>query len=169
MHVRAHVPGGRPPGPRTRKTLRKVSSSTYYTILYYTILYYTILYYNMYMCIYIYIYTCVCIYIYTYIHIYIYIYTHRDCSPAVPRARTCLVAPAMSTYTPVCIYIYIYIYIYICAYCICMYICMYVYIYEIRSDPITPSPPIKSLGFRGFDSSRLLILRGGNSHVRRIL
>ena len=30
----------------------------------------------------------------------------------------------------------------------------------------TPSPPIKSLGFRGFDSSRLLILRGGNSHVR---
>ena len=26
----------------------------------------------------------------------------------------------------------------------------------------------KSLGFEGFDSSRLLILRGGNSHVRRI-
>ena len=33
----------------------------------------------------------------------------------------------------------------------------------------TPSPPTKSLGFGGFDSSRLLILRGGNSHVRRIL
>ena len=33
----------------------------------------------------------------------------------------------------------------------------------------TRSPPIKSLDFRGFDSSRLLILRGGNSHVRRIL
>ena len=30
----------------------------------------------------------------------------------------------------------------------------------------TPSPPIQSLGFGGFDSSRLLILRGGNSHVR---
>ena len=30
----------------------------------------------------------------------------------------------------------------------------------------TPSPPFKSLDFRGFDSSRLLILRGGNSHVR---
>ena len=30
----------------------------------------------------------------------------------------------------------------------------------------TPSPPTKSSGFRGFDSSRLLILRGGNSHVR---
>ena len=27
---------------------------------------------------------------------------------------------------------------------------------------ITPSPPIKSLAFRRFDSSRLLILRGGN-------
>ena len=32
----------------------------------------------------------------------------------------------------------------------------------------TPSPPTKSLGFGGFDSSRLLILRGGNSHVRII-
>ena len=31
---------------------------------------------------------------------------------------------------------------------------------------ITPSPPTKSLDFRGFDSSRLLILMGGNSHVR---
>ena len=30
----------------------------------------------------------------------------------------------------------------------------------------TPSPPIKSLDFRGFDSSKLLILKGGNSHVR---
>ena len=33
----------------------------------------------------------------------------------------------------------------------------------------TPSPPTRSLDFRGFDSSRLLILRGGNSHVHRIL
>ena len=33
---------------------------------------------------------------------------------------------------------------------------------------ITPSLTTKSLGFGGFDSSRLLILRGGNSHVRRI-
>ena len=30
----------------------------------------------------------------------------------------------------------------------------------------TPSPPTKSLDFRGFDSSRLSILRGGNSHIR---
>ena len=30
----------------------------------------------------------------------------------------------------------------------------------------TPSLPIKSLDFRGFDPSKLLILRGGNYHVR---
>ena len=35
--------------------------------------------------------------------------------------------------------------------------------------PDTPSLPITSLGFRGFDSSRLLILKGGNSHVRIIV
>ena len=35
-----------------------------------------------------------------------------------------------------------------------------------RVERVTLSPPIKSLDFRGFDSSRLLILRGGNSHVR---
>ena len=34
---------------------------------------------------------------------------------------------------------------------------------------VTTGPPIKSLDFRGFDSSRLLILRRGNSHVRWIL
>ena len=33
----------------------------------------------------------------------------------------------------------------------------------------TPSPPIKSLDFEGFDSSRLLILRVGNSHDSRTL
>ena len=32
----------------------------------------------------------------------------------------------------------------------------------------TPSPPTKSLGFKGFDPSKLLILKGGNSHVRII-
>ena len=34
---------------------------------------------------------------------------------------------------------------------------------------ITPSPPTKSFDFRGFDSSKLLMLKGGNSHVRGIL
>ena len=38
----------------------------------------------------------------------------------------------------------------------------------IVGSPHTPSPPTKSLGFEGLDSSRLLILRGGNSHVRCI-
>ena len=32
----------------------------------------------------------------------------------------------------------------------------------------TPSPPTKSFDSRGFDSSKLLIIRGGNSHVRII-
>ena len=30
----------------------------------------------------------------------------------------------------------------------------------------TPSPPTKSLGFDGFDSSKLLIIFGGNYHIR---
>ena len=33
----------------------------------------------------------------------------------------------------------------------------------------TPSPPIKSLDFGGFDSNKLLILRGGNYHIRIIV
>ena len=32
----------------------------------------------------------------------------------------------------------------------------------------TPSPPTKSFDVRGLDSSRLLILKGGNSNVRGI-
>ena len=37
------------------------------------------------------------------------------------------------------------------------------------SLPLKVWPPTKSLDFEGFDSSRLLTLRGGNSHVRIIL
>ena len=33
---------------------------------------------------------------------------------------------------------------------------------------VTPNPPTKSFNFEGFDSSKLLILRGGNYHARRI-
>ena len=87
----------------------------------------------------------------------------------------------MSQYGYTCIYIYIYICIRICcsfvvflspavavvvdmAMCVYnLYIYIYIYIYI---DIYTASPPTKSSGFRGFDSSRLLILRGGNSHVR---
>ena len=36
--------------------------------------------------------------------------------------------------------------------------CVYIYIYICM-----PSPPTKSLGFEGLDSSRLLIPRGGTS------
>ena len=32
----------------------------------------------------------------------------------------------------------------------------------------TPSPPTKRMDFRGSDSSKLLILRGGNYHIHRI-
>ena len=37
---------------------------------------------------------------------------------------------------------------------------------DVRRGLITPSPPTKGFDFGGFDSSKLLILRGGNSHVR---
>ena len=80
------------------------------------------------------------------------------------------------------LYIYIYIYIVIHVH---VFIYIYTCIYTHFSDPhtrrslpartqihvsvirgrLTPSPPTKSFDFRGFDSSRLLILRGGNSHV----
>ena len=61
---------------------------------------------------------------------------------------------------------YIYIYMYIHIY---LFICM---VYEAGLQDladVTPSPPTKSSGFRGFDSSKLLIIKGGNSHVRIIL
>ena len=34
-----------------------------------------------------------------------------------------------------------------------------------RGKTATPSPPTKSFDFRKFDSSKLLILKGGNSHA----
>ena len=37
---------------------------------------------------------------------------------------------------------------------------------QTSTSQCTPSPPTKSSDFGGFDSSRLLIPRGGNSHVR---
>ena len=110
------------------------------------------------------------IYIYIYsVYIYIYMYIERD------RERYILFS--LSLY----IYIYIYIYIHLILYYtktramrvhamesaahvallpsgkLARKICMFLG---------TPNPPTKSSGFRGFDSSILLILRGGNSHVR---
>ena len=94
-----------------------------------------------YVCIYIYIY----IYIYMYMYIYIYIYTH--------------------TYIHIYIYIYIYTYIYIYIY---TYICCNPgpCVGAARSMSLwrTVAPAslrAKTLDFGGFDSSRILILRGG--------
>ena len=60
--------------------------------------------------------------------------------------------------------------------------CIYIYIYYVyvdictQGEPLvriplytTPSPPTKSLGFEGFDSRRLLILRDGNYHIHIIV
>ena len=66
-----------------------------------------------------------------------------------------------------------YIYAYVCIY---IYICIHTSVLKLprprgiretrtpnlpaKNLPATPSPPIKSLDFRGFDSSKLLNLRG---------
>ena len=62
----------------------------------------------------------------------------------------------------------------------CVYIYIYIFILLILLEQVlskiirnerswsTPSLPTKSLDFRRFDSSRLLILRGGNYHVRTV-
>ena len=39
---------------------------------------------------------------------------------------------------------------------------------QIQCITNTPDPPTKSFDFRGFDPSKLLIIRGGNSHILRI-
>ena len=49
---------------------------------------------------------------------------------------------------------------------ISMHDCIVIIIIIISSS--MPSPPTKRLGFEWFDSSKLLIVRGGNSHARRI-
>ena len=126
-----------------------------------------------YVCVYIYIYIYTCIYVC--VHIYIYIYTHTytrirlRCTPCyIECIRAISDAFKISTFNAET-----------------------VYEENIRNDndlsqcrdsashngmPLechttmatqhTPSPPTKSLGFRGFDSSKLLILKGENSHVR---
>ena len=45
-------------------------------------------------------------------------------------------------------------------------ICVFAIVLITMCMSFTHSPPIKCLDFRGFDSSRLSFLRGGNSHVR---
>ena len=140
---------------------------------------------NSYIYIYIYRYTythmyvslSLSLYIYIYIHVYTYIYIY--------------ICVHIHVHTSLSLYIYIYIYM-----CISLSLSIYIYIYTHRDiyrstraplarssksslvalhyikfidiETRTPSPPTKSLDFRGFDSSRLLILRVGNYHIRRI-
>ena len=68
-----------------------------------------------------------------------------------------------------CVYIHIYIYIYREMYTHKIHVQCYMTYGTRCSDAntcVTPSPPTKSFDFGGFDSSKLFILRGGNSRVR---
>ena len=91
--------------------------------------------------------------LYTYIHIYMYTCIHT------------------LVYISLCMYIYIYIYTYVMIDNHIIIIIMIIIFssaflnVEHSNISCTPSPPTKSLGFEGFDSSRLFTLRGGNYHV----
>ena len=84
----------------------------------------------------------------------------------------------------ICIYIYMCICMYVCIYiyyiCMCIHVCVYMYVYmhvcmydmldvALSTVGVRPSPPTKSLSFEGFDSNKLLILRGGNYHIHIIV
>ena len=102
-------------------------------------------------------------YIYIYIHIFIYIYIHTR----VIHNISIYIYIHIHTYIHTYVHTYIHTYIYI--------ICIYIYIYIererdlspvcARADPhahaCTANLRTKILDFRGFDSSRILILRGG--------
>ena len=81
--------------------------------------------------------TYIYIYIYVYIYIYIYIYWQagRNCHPRCHTSRGARRDRDETAARAICA--------------------------RGNVRMFTPSPPTKSLGFRGFDSSRLLILRGG--------
>ena len=74
--------------------------------------------------------------------------------PRFARAARCGLTCALRyLYLSLSLYMYMYIYIYIYIYLGSSGICL------CLSKCATPSPPIKSLDFRGFDSSKFLILR----------
>ena len=127
------------------------------------------------------------------IHIYIYIYIHMTYMCSVICIISYLdvgrayfhIANVMFT---CCTYIsgpaqctpggrrpsaHAYIYIYVCSISLSLYIYVYIHtcicVYMQPNFPTKPSLPTNNFGFGGFDSSRLLILRGVNSHVRVIL
>ena len=101
---------------------------------------------------------CVCIYIYTYvsIHIYIYIYIYYTYTYTYAYTSRDPESPGFhdpeygqSLYT--CIYIYIYV---------ITLLSLLLVLLSLLSLLFCRRFPTKSLDFRGFDSSRLLILRG---------
>ena len=97
-------------------------------------------------------YVCLCIYIYIYIYICILIfrgYLGKPRDPATLYAQSAYYI----LYVTICVYIYIYN--------------MYVLIPTAIPDEV--SRERAGVGFSGFDSSKLLILRGGNSHVHMIV
>ena len=111
------------------------------------------------MCIYIYIY--IFVYLFMYAYIYTHIHTYHDTYIYI------YIHTYMHTHT--CTYIYTYVYI--CIYT-SLYIYIYMYIHNVYIDRaaeqwITADLRIKILDSRGFDSSRILILRGWNSRAHR--
>ena len=92
----------------------------------------------------------------------------RSAGLAAGRGRKCA-SKGIRRQGHVCMHIHMYIYIYRHIYiyiyvCICMYVCMYVYIYIYiynTNNTTTANPPTNIVGFRGLDSSIILIIRGG--------
>ena len=152
-----------------------------YTYTHMSIYTYAYIYIYTYISLYIYIYIYICIYIYMYIYIYIYIYDTEVRPRPAPAASGC------SRPRPLGLLIKIQqrgvqwkqgVVIYIILYTSLLYDTTPIHCTTLPLHPPvmntqlsgarahTPSPPIKSWDFRGFDSSKLLILKGGDSHVR---
>ena len=105
-----------------------------------------VIYVCMYMCICVYVYTCICVYVYMCVCAYVYVCAY------------------------ICVYIYIYIYIYTHQHITSIALCAFKP-FRTRSWPesgpshdgpyCTANLRTNSMDFRGFDSSIILILRGG--------
>ena len=79
----------------------------------------------------------------------------EDCTPELTRVKRSLsIYIYIYTYIYICIYIYIYIYIH-------TYIHTHIHIYIYTYIVCLPNLPTDIVDFRGFDSSTILIERGG--------
>ena len=145
---KTHTPEAKPNKTRVSRSIPSESEMRRYVDMYIHMCMYTYIYLYMYVCIYIYIYIYICIYKHTYIDICMYTYT----------------------------YVYTYLHIFsfrtrsVCfvtrVFCLAsLQGCVFFFRDGWHLRPCTPSPPTKSLDFKGFDSSKLLILKGGNYHV----